>query len=150
MGGNGSYSKGWGSVPTCKRTHTETNYRIEGHKVVYFTENGEQRKNILNSNSSDATYIIGTKQPDGTIQVHSVNVFNRHDLAYEINLEFDSKGNVIPFNNGKGSHAHTWQKDSSDGKLKRKSHDKKNSFPIDSKYNSLISKIETFNKQKKK
>lgn len=33
---------------------------------------------------------------------------------------------------------------------KRKSHDKKNSFPIDSKYNSLISKIETFNKQKKK
>lgn len=96
------------------------------------------------------SYIIGTKQPDGTIQVHSVNVFNRHDLAYEINLEFDSKGNVIPFNNGKGSHAHTWQKDSSDGKLKRKSHDKKNSFPIDSKYNSLISKIETFNKQKKK
>lgn len=150
MGGNGSYSKGWGGVPTGKRTHTETNYRIEGHKVVYFTEKGEQKKNILNSNSSDAIYIIGTKQPDGTIQVHSVNVFKGHDLAYEINLEFDSKGNVIPFNNGKGSHAHTWQKDSSVGKLKRKSHDKKNSFPIESKYNSLISKIETFNKQKKK
>lgn len=72
------------------------------------------------------------------------------NYSYEINLEFDSKGNVIPFNNGKGSHAHIWQKDSSDGKLKRKSHDKKNSFPIESKYNSLISKIETFNKQKKK
>lgn len=149
MGGNSSYSEEWGGVPDVKRTHTESNYRIEGHKVVFCTENTGQKKNILNSNSTDATYIIGTKQADGTIQVHSVNIFKGHDLSYEINLEFDSKGNILPFNNGKGSHAHTWQKDTKDGKLKRKSHDKKNSFPIDSKFNSLILKIESFNKKKK-
>lgn len=107
-------------------------------------------KNILNSNSRNAVYIIARKKSDGTIEAHSVNVFKGHNLSYEINIEFDSKGNVIPFNNGKGSHAHIWKEDPADGKLKRKSHDKRNSFAIDSKYNSMLSKIEAFNRQKKK
>ena len=94
-------------------------------------------------------FLFTTKQADGTIQVHSVNIFKGHDLSYEINLEFDSKGNILPFNNGKRQSCTHLAKDTKDGKLKRKSHDKKNSFPIDSKFNSLILKIESFNKKKK-
>lgn len=150
MGGNSSYSKGWGGVPIGQRTHTDTNYRIEGHKVVYFTKNDKQKKNILNSNSRDAIYLIAQKKKDGTIEIHSVNVFIGHDLAYEINLEFDAEGNIKMFDNGQGSHAHTWLKDPSNGLLGRVSHDKKNSFAIDSKYETLVHKIEQFNKQKRK
>lgn len=150
MGGNSSYSKDWGGVPEAKRTHDETGYRIDGHKVVVFRENDERKKNILNSNSANATYIIARKTSEGTIEVHSVNVFKGHDLGYEINLEFDGKGNLIPFNNGQGSHAHKWAKDAKDGKLKRKSHDKDNCFHIEAKYNSLIKKIVEFNKKRKR
>jgi len=150
MGGNGSYSDDWGGVPEAKRTHDETGYRIENHKVVVFKEDDERKKNILNSNSANTTYLIARKLSDGTLEVHSINIFKGHDLSYEINLVFDNKGDLVSFNNGKGSHAHIWKKDSSDGKLKRKSHDKKNSFPIDTKYNSLINKIVEFNKKKKR
>lgn len=150
MGGNSSYSPEWGCVPIANRTHTDSNYRIEGHKIVFCRDNNEQMKNILNSNSKDAIYIIANKLSDGAIEIHSVNVFKGHDLTYEINLQFDSNGDLIPYNKGKGSHAHIWHKDYVDGKLKRTSHDKKNTFMIDSKYNSLILKIEKFNKQKKK
>lgn len=150
MGGNSSYSKGWGGVPNARRTHEETGYRIYGHKVVVFKQDDERMKNILNSNSANTTYIIAKKSSDGTIEVHSINVFKGYNLSYEINLAFDNNGNIIPFNNSKGSHAHKWEKDSNDGKLKRKSHDKKNCFPIDSKYNDLIKKIVEFNKKNKR
>lgn len=149
MGGNSSYNKEWGGVPKAKRTHEDTGYRIDGHKVVIFKEGSERKKNILNSNTANATYLIAKKYPDGTIEVHGVNMFKGHDLSYEINLEFDENGNLKPFNNGSGSHAHIWTKDPSDGKLKRKSHDKKNCFPIDSMYNGLIKKIVEFSKKKK-
>lgn len=150
MGGNSSYSKEWGRVPSGKLTHTDTHHCIDGHKIVLSTLNPMQNKNILNSNSSNATYIIAKKQKDGTIEINSINVFKKHEIDYEINLKFDSQGNILPFNNGKGSHAHLWYKDSKSGELKRESHDKKNSFPIEEKYKSLISKIEFFNKQKHK
>lgn len=150
MGGNSSYSKEWGGVPTGQRTHTDSNYRIEGHKVVYFKDNCRQKKNILNSNSTDAIYLIAQKHSDATIEINSVNVFKGHHLSYEINLVFDSNGNIMPFNDGKGSHAHIWQKDPADGILKRKSHDKNNSFAIDPRFYPMISKIELFNRQKNK
>lgn len=149
MGGNSSYNKGWGGVPVAQRTHIDSNYRIDGHKVVYFSQNVEQRKNIINSNSANAIYLLATKE-EGILKIHSINVFDGHHLSYEINLEFDDNGNLIPFGKGKGSHAHEWKLDPTDGKLKRKSHDKRNTLPIDSKYDSLISKIVLFNKQKKR
>ena len=34
MGGNGSYDKVLGGVVEGKRTHYDTGYRIDGHKVV--------------------------------------------------------------------------------------------------------------------
>ena len=83
------------------------------------------------------------------MKVESINVYNGHNLSYEVNLIFDDNGNVLPFNNGKGSHAHLWEQNPN-GYLERKSHDKKNSYPIDLKYDLLIKAIEKFNKQKNK
>lgn len=150
MGGNSSYSKEWGGVPTAKRTHTDSEFKIDGYKVVFLTKKNNQTKNILNSNSANAVYLIAKKHEDGTIEIESIDVFVGHQLNYEINLEFDSDGKILPYTKGKGSHAHFWKENPDDGKLKRNSHDKKNTFPIAPKYNSLISKIETFNKQKNK
>lgn len=151
MGGNNSYSKGWGGVPEVYRTHKDTGYRINGHKVVFFTDNPRQRKNILNSNSEDATYLIATKEKDNTLKVQSVNVIEGHHLAYEINIEFDKQGDLIPFDGkSKGTHAHHWQKDPETGRLKRKSHDKKNTFAVSKEYTDLVENIATFNKEKKK
>ena len=63
---------------------------------------------------------------------------------------FDSNGNIVSsYNNGKGSHAHLWSKDAN-GILRRVSHDKSNSFQIDSKYEYLIKKIIEFNNRKVK
>lgn len=151
MGGNCSYNEGWGGVPEANRTHTDSEYRIDKHKVVFLTKNAAQKKNILNSNSPGVTYLIASKDKEGNIKVHSVNIYDGHHLKCEINLEFDSKGNVISYNkSAKGSHSHYWAKDPKDGLLKRKKHDKSNIFAIDSKYNSLIKKVEKFNKENHK
>lgn len=150
MGGNNSYSKGWGGVPDGKRTHKDTGIMIDGYKVVVAKGNAKQRKNILNSNTKDATYLISSIGKNGNIQVQSVNVFDGHDLDYEINLEFDADGNIVPYDGkSKGSHAHYWQKNPQTGVLGRKQHDKGNTFAIADKYGGLVKKIELFNKKQK-
>lgn len=148
MGGNSSYNSGWGIVPKAIRTHTDSHYRLENHKVVFLSKNAAQKKNILNSNSSNAIYLIANKDKNGYIKIHSINIFEGHLLKCEIDLEFDDKGNVKPYDkSSKSSHSHYWLKDSKDGLLKRKRHDKSNVFDIDKKYHSLIKKVEIFNKQ---
>ena len=39
MGGNGSYGKALGGVAKKDRTHYDTGYRIDGHKVLVLMEN---------------------------------------------------------------------------------------------------------------
>lgn len=148
MGGNNSYEKGWGGVPEAHRTHTDSGYKVLGHKVVYLTGNNAHLKNILNSNSENAIYLIASKEKDGAIVIHSVNVFKGHDLAYEINLKYDKDGSIIPYEEN-GSHAHLWEKNPQTGELRRTSHNKKNTFDIDKKYSKLISKIVEFNHKHK-
>lgn len=147
MGGNGSYSKALRGVPSVKRTHTDTNTRVDGHKVLLFRDNTEHSKNILNSNSESPIYLIA-KVKDGTIQIQSINVFKNHEICLEINLEYDEKGNLIPFSekDKRGSHSHLWTKDEM-GIFKRKEHDKKNHLSIPSEYNGLIKSIVTYNKK---
>lgn len=53
MGANGSYDKSMGGGSEQNRTHTETGYRILGHKVLLQGDNATQTKNIMNSNSKD-------------------------------------------------------------------------------------------------
>ena len=150
MGGNSSYSKSLRGVPDAKRTHTDTNTRVDGHKVLLQTKNNKQSKNILISNSENPIYLIARLE-EGNIQIQSINVFKNHEINLEINLEYDTKGNALPFSptNMKGSHAHFWFQDDK-GMFKRKQHDKKNRFDIPSEYHGLINEIVMYNKKKLK
>ena len=150
MGGNGSYSKAWGGVPDAQRSHKDTKFKIGGHKVLLQTDNYNQIKNILNSNSANAIYLIAKANNDGFIKVESINVFEGHNLSYEINLVFDSNGNIVPFSEGKGTHAHKWSMNEKTGTLGRKSHDRKNLHLVDKKFDSLMSKIVKFNQDNNK
>ena len=150
MGGNSSCSKALRGVPDVKRTHTDTHTCVDGHKVLLQKNNYEQSKNVLNSNSESPIYLIA-KVKDGSIQIHSVNVFKNHEISLEINLEYNAAGDAIPFSpaNKKGSHAHFWFQDDK-GMFKRKQHDKNNRFDIPSEYHGLINEIVMYNKKKLK
>ena len=151
MGGNGSYSKAYRGVPNVKRTHIDTNMRIDGHKVLLQKGNARQSKNIMNSNSENPIYIIARDNGDGTVVVHSVNVFKDHKISLEINFKYDANGNMIPYsaNSEKGSHAHHWYVNDS-GEYHRKQHDTNNVFNIPSECKELVKHIDEFNKKKRK
>ena len=151
MGGNGSYSKAYRGVPNAKRTHIDTNMRIDGHKVLLQKENVGQSKNIINANSENPIYIMAHVKGDGAIKVHSINVFKEHKICTEINLMYDVDGNIIPYskNSTKGSHAHRWFVNDK-GEYERGQHDRQNVFEIPSEYDDLIKHIVEFNRQKRK
>ena len=152
MGGNGSYDKKTGCVPKKKRTHTETGYTIDGHKVLVQTGNENQTKNIMNSNSKDSTYLMAKLNEDETLTILNINSNKGHKIGTEINLVFDSHGNLVPFNGKKsGSHSHQWE-EQSDGNMGRKPAPKGGSshLPIPDEFKPLINKIVKFNKEKNK
>lgn len=150
MGGNGSYSKEFGGVPTNDRTHYDTDFRIDGHKVVVFQDNPNHDKIIMNSNSESPIYLFALADKEtGKLTISGIGIYKKHLLTESIDLKFDSKGNVLPFNKTEdGSHSHKWG-EVSPGIIGRKSHDKNNYFPIDPKYQPLIDKIVEFNKKGK-
>ena len=150
MGGNGSYSKEFGGVPEARRTHIETEYRIDGHKVLLFGENVEHDKIIMNANSDSPTYLFASvDKKTGKIVVTGIGIYQKEKLSVSVDLKFDSHGNLIPFSkNENGSHSHLWG-EISPGIIGRKSHDKSNYFPIDSKLDTLIAKIVDFNQKGK-
>ena len=149
MGGNGSYSKTYRGVPDAKRTHIDTNMRIEGHKVLLQKGDVEQSKNVMNANSATPIYIIARVKGDGTVVVHSVNVYKDHKISLEMNFMYDANGNMIPYraNSEKGSHAHHWYANDN-GEYHRKQHDKNNVIDIPSEYKELVKHIDEFNKKK--
>ena len=150
MGGNGSYNKSVGGVPTAKRTHTDTGYRIDGHKVLLQTSNNAQTKTPMNSNSEAPIYLIGSRKKNtDEINVSTIAIYKKHKISKTIDLIFDNEGKVIKYKDGKGSHAHDWQTDDK-GYLGRKTHDHKNTLPIDNGFEKLISHIEIFNNKNKK
>lgn len=145
MGANRSYNIAIGGVPENKRSHIDSERRIGGHKVVLQKTDNSQAKNIMNSNSDSPIYLIGHERKDGTIEIHSINVFEGHRLKTEINLKYDKNGNLLSFN-GKDSHthSHTWEM-STDGIMHRKNLGTHEDIP--SGYNSLLADIVKFNKQ---
>ena len=70
MGANGSYDKNLGGVPEDKRTHTETGYTIDGHKVLLQTGKESQTKNIMNSNTDNSVYLMAKQNEDGTLTIN--------------------------------------------------------------------------------
>ena len=152
MGANGSYDKNLGGVPKDKRTHTETGYTIDGHKVLLQTGKENQTKNIMNSNSDNSIYLMAKQNEDGTLTILNINANKGHKIGTEINLIFDSHGNLVPFNGKKsGSHSHQWE-EQSDGNMGRKPVPKGESshLPIPDEFKPLVEKIVQFNKQKHK
>lgn len=149
MGGNGSYSKEHGVVPVAKRSHTDTNLRVDGHKVLVLTENNSHAKIPMNSNSESPIYLIAKVNKHGELTISSVAIYEHHKAAKVIDLKFDKDGKSMSYDNGKGAHMHNWQ-ENNNGDMGRKSHDKNNTYPVEGKYKELVEKIVTFNQQKHK
>ncbi len=150
MGGNGSYSKEWGGVPEVSRTHIDTGFRIDGHKVLLLENNPSHDKIIMNSNSENPIYLFAAvDKKSGKVTISGIGIYEKHAIKESIDLKFDSQGNVIPFSNSEnGSHSHLWY-EISPGIYGRRRHDKSNYFAIDNKYQPLINKIIDFNKKGK-
>ena len=152
MGANGSYDKNLGGVPKDKRTHTETGYTIMGHKVLLQTGKEKQTSNILNSNSPNSTYLIAKLNEDKSLTVWDININTSHKIGTEINLKFDSHGNLILYNGKESaSHSHKWI-EHPDGNMGRKPASKGENIhlPISDEYKPLLDAIVKFNKQKNK
>ena len=152
MGANGSYDKNLGGVPKDKRTHTETGYTIMGHNVLLQTGKEKQTSNILNSNSPDSTYLIAKLNEDKSLTIWDININTSHKIGTEINLKFDSHGNLIPYNGKESaSHSHKWI-EHPDGNMGRKPASKGDNthLPISDEYKPLLDAIVKFNKQKNK
>lgn len=152
MGANGSYDKQLGGVPKYKRTHTETGYTVMGHKVLLQTGKEKQTSNILNSNSPDSTYLISKLNEDKTLTVWDININTSHKIGTEINLKFDSHGNLIPYNGKESaSHSHKWI-EHPNGNMGRKpaSKGENTHLSILDEFKPLLDAIVKFNKQKNK
>jgi hypothetical protein len=104
----------------------------------------------MNANSDSPTYLFASvDKKTGKIVVTGIGIYQKEKLSVSVDLKFDSHGNLIPFSkNENGSHSHLWG-EISPGIIGRKSHDKSNYFPIDSKLDSLIAKIVDFNQKGK-
>lgn len=153
MGGNHSYNKALGRVKGSKRTHQEYHDRIGGHKILLLNANKEHSKLPMNSNSESPIYLGGqmTGKGDDKIQVTTIGIYEKHKCVGQIDLKFDKDGNFIPYSktNKDSSHFHEFSENPETGKIGRKSHDKTNTHPINSKYDSLIQKIVDYNKKHK-
>lgn len=103
---------------------------------------------VMNSNSGDPIYLIAKKNADGSLEVTNINDFSDHKIGYEINLKFDSAGNVKPYNGREAnSHAHEWFQ-APDGNMHRVDVEGNSHLQIHPRYTALIRKIEKFNKEK--
>ncbi len=149
MGANFSYNKTLDRVRGKSRTHQEFHQRIDGHKILLQNKNKKQVKLPVNSNSESPTYLLGRINKKGTVEIVSIGVYEKHKCTGQIDLKYDKDGSFIPYSKSdkNSSHFHNFPNGMSSGGVGRKSHDKSNIHPIDSKYNSLIQKIVEFNKK---
>lgn len=151
MGGNGSYNKALGRVRGYRRTHKEYHARIAGHKILIQNRNPMQVKIPVNSDSDSPIYLGARKTRFGAIEITTIGIYKNHKCIGQIDLKFDKDGNFIPYSSSdKGSsHYHKFQTDEKTGTVSRKSHNKNNTFAIDSNYNELIQKIVDFNQKQR-
>ena len=148
MGGNNTYKKELGGVPEHLRTHNELPNRIEGHKILLQKVNDTRVKIPMNSNSESPIYLGAHRKEDGTIEITTFGIYEKHKCVGQVDLKFDKKGNIIPYaNNGEtSSHYHIFSENPINGNIERKSGQKDNHHPIDPQYDTLINKIVDYNK----
>jgi hypothetical protein len=150
MGGNYSYNKKLKAVPENTRTHVELKTRIEGHKILLQKGSDSRTKIPMNSNSESPIYLGAHRKEDGTIEITTFGIYEKHKCIGQVDLKFDAKGDFVPYaNNGeKSSHFHKFSEDPSTGLVSRQSGQKDNHLRIDFKYDGLINKIVEYNKAK--
>jgi len=151
MGGNGSYMPSAGGVSVYERTHDELDRRIDGHKILIQKESPQQIRIPMNSNSENPIYICGrVNKVTKEVEIVSIGIYENHKLVKSIDLEYDNKGNLIPFTIGKkSSHQHDWNTNDN-GNVGRKSRQPNNHHQIDSSYMHLVQEVIFFNKEKYK
>lgn len=147
MGGNNSYNKTLDRVKGNKRTHQEFHDRIDGHKILLQNRNQNQVKLPVNSNSDSPIYLGGRRIDKEHVEVTTIGIYEKHKCVGQIDLKFDENGKFIPYSKeDKGSsHFHLFTVDPETGRVERKSHDNRNTFPIDDKYEALIKKVVEYN-----
>lgn len=152
MGGNYSYKKELGGVPEYLRTHDELKSRLEGHKILLQKGNDRRVKIPMNSNSESPIYLGAHRKEDGTIEITTFGIYEKHKCIAQVDLEFDSKGNYKPYVKAdpKTSHSHKFSENPNTGMIGRKSHDFNNCDPVDEKFAGVIQKIVEFNNAKHK
>lgn len=151
MGGNGAYIRSEGGVPVYKRTHSDTDYRVDGHKVLVLSSNPSHKKILMNSNSDNPIYLCGTAdKKTGVVNIDAIGIYENHKLVTSIDIKTDKNGNFIPYDksNKDSSHSHNWKHDNT-GDVGRKAHDSSNNNPISSNFNKLINDVIKFNKEHK-
>ena len=104
----------------------------------------------MNSNSERPMYLCASvnKYTD-IVTIKQIGIYRNHKIVAEIDLEFDKKGNLIPYSKGKGSHLHRYTENNK-GYIERKTHDRTNTFPVPRKYRKLLKQIEKYNKERHK
>lgn len=152
MGANGSHNKTLGRIKAKKRTHREFHDRIDGHKILLQNKNQKHVSLPVNSNSESPIYLGAKKIGNDAVEVSTIGIYENHKLVGQIDLKFDKNGDVIPYQKGNGnsSHFHYFTTDPKTGMVSRKSHDKTNTYPIDSKWHKLCNDVADYNKAQKK
>ena len=122
--------------------------------LICYPKKGKEKQtsNILNANSPDSTYLIAKLNEDDTLTIHDINTNEGHKIKTDINLKFDSHGNLIPYNGKESaSHSHKWI-EMPNGNMARKpsSKDENTHLPISDEFKPLIDAIVKFNKKKNK
>ena len=105
--------------------------KIGNKKVI--TSVHANKKIPMNSFKSRLYYITTPNEPN---RIVAIAFYNRHThkIVKSIDLIYDKSGNLIPFKQVKrkgkirivGTHTHSWSENKENGKMGRKSHDKKN------------------------
>lgn len=145
MGGNGSFARRGNNAPTYKYSYTDTNQRIEGHKVLISADDMFHCTHPMNSHSPNPTYIYAEVDRDThQLVVKKISRYEKHKIVESVDLVLDSNGDIVPYNGENGSHMHKWSEDSK-GNRTRVVHNKSNIFPIPDYYNNILSKIADFN-----
>ena len=153
MGANGSYNKTLGRIKAIDRTRREFHDRIDGHKILLLNENQEHISHPVNSNADSTVYLGAKKIGSDAVEVSTIGIYENHKLVGQIDLKFDKNGDYVPYEKGRNrnsSHFHYFKTDPKTGKVSRKSHDKTNTHPIDSKWHKLCNDVAEYNKTQKK
>ena len=148
MGGNGSFIKQYGGVPADKREFTPVD-KIDGHKILIHENDVHQNKTPMNSNTKDTIYLCGKiDEKSNAVNVSIIAIYKNNLLVRTVDIETDRDGNIIPFNNKDGTHAHNWDYDSKKNEVGRKSHKGSNHLEPTNEEMTLAKKIVEYNKKR--